>query len=465
MRRRQCRASLRAWCTEALRPLGQTPARHHLLLIHELERIARGEIDRLMVCMPPGHAKTEYATILFSAWFLAQADGLDVIGASYNQEYADRNSRKIIRLFQNYSEVLGVGLRSEAAGAWETTKRGTYRSAGVGAGITGRRADLIIIDDPVKGREEADSLTTRDKVWDWYRAEATTRLKPGARVVLILTRWHEDDPAGRLLDQMQTGGDQWHVVSLPAIAEENDQMGRAVGEALWPEWEDVPALERKRAVVGEREWAALFQQRPRPLEGSLFKIENIQVLEVAPNLRGAQIGSGWDLAATKQVGTRDPDWTVRVKLARLPSGLFVVLDVFRARGGPDEVDSWMLNLSTQDRIDTPGMKISIPEDPGQAGKAQVLAFTRLLSGFQIESSRETGDKATRAAPVVSQANGSNLAIVRAPWNRAFLDELAAFPSGTKDDQVDALSRAFSIVGLGARPLVVSDDVLAALGKW
>jgi predicted phage terminase large subunit-like protein len=220
------------------------------------------------------------------------------------------------------------------------------------------------------------------------------------------------------------------------------------------------ALDKKGA---SREWESQYQQNPRSAEGALFKIGKIETLQVAPNLRGAMVGAGWDFAATRHMGTRDPDWTVRVKLARLPSGLFVVLDVFRERGGPDDVDAWLLNISTQDRLDTPGCKISIPQDPAQAGKTQVLARTRLLTGFSVESSPETGDKATRAGPVISQANAGNLAIVEAPWNRAFRDELAAFPVGTKDDQVDALSRAFTVVGLGRPPMKIHPSVLAHYG--
>jgi predicted phage terminase large subunit-like protein len=177
------------------------------------------------------------------------------------------------------------------------------------------------------------------------------------------------------------------------------------------------------------------------------------------------IGRGWDLAATKQTGTRDPDWTVGLKMARLPSGLYVVLDVVRFRGGPDEVDGTIRNITRQDGA---GIRVSLPQDPGQAGKSQALAFTRLLSGYRVEISPETGDKATRASLFASQVNGGNVAIVRAPWNAAFLDELAAFPSGIKDDQVDAASRCFSLVGLSARPMVISDTLLermAAGGRY
>lgn len=444
--RRKIRSDLRTWCVEALAPFGQRPARHHDLLIRKLEAVAAGEIDRLMVFMPPGSAKSTYASVLFAAWLMAQGKQ-DVIAASHGADLAEDFSGKVMRLISEHGRDLGYGLASQSVKMWRTTNGCVYRAAGAGGSITGRRADLFLIDDPIKGREDANSLTIREKVWNWYRAEVVTRLKPGARIVIIQTRWHEDDLSGRLLTEMEAGGDRWDVVSLPALAESNDDpLGRATGEALWPEWEDVTALERKRAAVGEMEWAALYQQRPRPLEGSLFKVGKIVTLDAAPI--GGQIARGWDLAATAQTGSRDPDWTAGVKLARLDDGRFIVLDVARLRGGPDDVEATIVNTAKQDGA---SIRISLPQDPGQAGKQQVLYLTRKLAGYRIESSPETGDKATRAAPVASQANVGNLSIVRAPWNRAFLDELAGFPNGTKDDQVDALSRAFAMLMAPPRP--------------
>lgn len=457
-RRRGCRRSFLTFADEMTALVDQSPAAHHRLLISELEAVERGEVDRLMIFWPPGHAKTYYASILFPPWFLSRARGRNVIGASYNSEFAENDvSSPILRLIEENGPVIDLSLRTDNRKIWRTTNRGVYRAAGVGSGITGRRADLFVIDDPIKGRELADSQTHRDKVWAWYRAEVITRLKPGARIILILTRWHEDDLAGRLLDAATTGADQWRVISLPAIAEtDSDALGRKVGDALWPEWEDVEHLNRKRAAVGEREWAALFQQRPRPLEGTLFKVAMVSTLPAAP--AGGISVRAWDLAATAKVGTRDPDWTVGLKLTRDAAGRYIVEDVVRLRGGPDEVKAAIVNTAARDGM---GIPISLPIDPGQAGKVQVLDLTRALTGHRVQSSPETGDKATRAAPVVSQVNVGNLSIVRAPWNGAFIDELASFPSGAKDDQVDALSRAFSVVGMNRGPLKIAASVLSA----
>ena len=418
-----------------------------------------------MVFMPPGSAKSTYASVLFAAWWIATRPRSNVIGVSYGSDLAQSFSRRVQAAIRQHSETLGIGLLSESVERWMATNGSEYLSSGAGASITGFRSDLVVIDDPVKGREAADSLTLRDKIWNGYLADIYTRRKPGCRIAIIQTRWHEDDLSGRILANDPEG---WRVISLPAFANANDDpLGRALDEPLWNDdaYGYAADLIKARALYdlngASRDWQSLYQQRPRPQEGSLFKVGLIETLEVAPNLRGAVVGRGWDLAATKQIGTRDPDWTVGVKIARMSTGQFVILDVVRFRGGADEVDAMIHNIAAQDG---PGVKISIPQDPGQAGKAQVLAFTRSLAGYMIESSPETGDKATRAYPAASQVNGRNMAMVQSGWNAAFRDELAAFPSGTKDDQVDALSRAFSIVGLCGGPLVVSADVLSMLGR-
>jgi predicted phage terminase large subunit-like protein len=207
-----------------------------------------------------------------------------------------------------------------------------------------------------------------------------------------------------------------------------------------------------------REWSALYQQSPRPAEGALFRVANIEVIDAAP--ASNQIARAWDLAGTKKAGSRDPDWTVGLKLLRTKEGKFVVADLARLRDGPDGVERAIVSTASQDGH---AVRIGLPQDPGQAGKGQVLYLTRALAGYRVEASPETGDKTTRAMPVVSQCNVGNLAIVRAPWNRAFIDELAGFPNGSHDDMVDALSRAFAMVGLARPPMRISAEALALFG--
>ena len=437
--RETLRSSLLGWSTEVLVSSGFAPARHHRFLIHELDRITRGEIDRLMVLMPPGSAKSTYTSVLFPAWWFAQHPKTSVLAISHSSSLAENFSRRVRELIGSREGQLGYALsRTERSSCyWRTTQGGEYIATGIRGGITGRRADLVIIDDPIKSQVEADSTSHRDFVWQWYKSDLTTRLKPRARVILIMTRWHEDDLGGQLLRQSP---DDWQVVRLPAIAEPDDPLGRAPGEPLWPEWEDQAALERKRDLVGERVWWSLFQQSPRPLAGGLFKTERLSVLDTAPSRDpGNMIVRAWDLAATVALNGNNPDWTVGVKLMRDTQRRFTVLDVVRLRGSPRQVED---AIDATARSDGDSVWIGLPEDPGQAGRSQITYLAGRLAGFRLITSRETGSKATRAMPLASQIEAGNVAVLRCDWTHALLDELRAFPMGRKDDQVDALVRAF-----------------------
>jgi len=435
--------TLYEWAEHALEPLGQSPAAHHQLLLTELDALSRGEADRLMVLMPPGSAKSTYASVLFPAWWFTQHPESNVIAASHTADLAEHFGRRVRNMIVEHAADLGYGVASDnrAAGRWQTTGRGTYFAAGVRGPITGRRADLAIIDDPVKSHAEADSPTFRENVWNWFRADLMTRLKPGGRIVLIMTRWHEDDLGGRLLAQ---NPGEWRLLRLPALAEADDPLGRAEGAPLWPDWEDAAALARKREEVGDRMWSALFQQTPRPPAGSLFRVNDIAVLDEVPANSG-RVVRAWDLAATAETGSNDPDWTVGLKLQRDLAGRFVVLDVIRLRGTFSAV---LAAIARAAELDGKAVTIGIPEDPGAGGKHSVSAISAMLAGYRVASSRESGSKIGRANPVAAQAETGNLAILRASWNQNFLEELRDFPHGRKDDQVDALSRAFSML-LGA----------------
>ncbi len=374
-------------------------------------------------------------------------------------EFAEGFGRQVRNTIADHSITLGYGISADdrSASRWSTTNGSMYIGAGVGGAIAGRRADLAIIDDPVKSREDAESPTIRERNWRWFTSDLRTRLRPNARIVLIMTRWHQDDLGGRLLE---TQGNRWRLVSLPATARDHDPLGRKPGELLWSDdaYDYAGEIAKVRAEYEQsgamRDWWSLYEQDPRPAEGALFKIGQVMPIPDAPS--GRNIVRAWDLAATAQTGTRDPDWTVGVKLMRTDDGRFVVLDVTRLRGGPDEIEATIVNTAKQDGAT---VRVGLPQDPGQAGKTQVLYLTRKLAGHRVVSSVETGDKATRAAPVASQVNVGNLSIVQGAWNRPFLDEMASFPSATHDDQIDALSRAFSMVGVGAPPMRISAEAL------
>jgi predicted phage terminase large subunit-like protein len=285
---------------------------------------------------------------------------------------------------------------------------------------------------------EADSPKHRQHVWDWYTAELMTRLKPDARIVIVMTRWHEQDLGGQLIAR---NSENWRVIRLPAIAEVHDPMGRPPGAPLWPEWETLEALHKKQMVVGSRIWSALFQQSPHSPSGEIFKVEELQVVHEKPSdrLASAKVVRAWDLAATPEAAHQDPDWTVGLRLALEDGGRYVVEDVVRMRGNYRAVQDAILTTA---RSDGHSVVISLPIDPGQAGKGQIAQLTSLLAGYRIYTSREQGSKLSRALPVAAQIEAGNFAIQRDSWNLTFTDELISFPQGTKDDQVDALSRAF-----------------------
>jgi predicted phage terminase large subunit-like protein len=432
------------WAELVLAQREQTPAPHHRKLMASLDALSRGEIDRLMVLMPPGSAKSTYVSVLFPAWYLGRHPRAALIMACHTDSLASHFGRRTRALVQEYGAALDYRLAVDerAANRWRTNLGGEYFGTGIHGPIAGRRADVAIIDDPVKSWAEADSPMCREHAWEWYRADLLPRLKPRGRVVLVMTRWHQDDLGGRILET-EPG---WTLLRLPALAVPPDPMGRAEGEALWPAWEDADALVRKRAAMGERAFAALFQQDPRPPSGGLFMPERIALRDVAPG--GTMAVRAWDLASALPAPGKDPDWTVGLRLERDAEHRFIVIDIQRLRGTPGEVETAIMATAERDGA---AVLVALPQDPGQAGQAQAAYLTRKLAGFTVRCSPETGAKLTRAGPVAAQIEASNVSLLRAPWNRVFLDELRDFPHGRKDDQVDALSRAFMTLAAPSAP--------------
>ena len=249
-------------------------APHVERIIEKLEAVERGDILRLMIFLPPRHGKSLVSSTNFPAWYLGRHPDHHVIFASYGQGLSDDFGRSVRNLLadplhQAIFQDCRLSDDSMAAHRFSTTQGGAYFAVGRGGPITGRGAHLLIIDDPLKDYEEACSETIRRSLHEWFRSVAYTRLMPGGRIVLIQTRWHEDDLAGRLLRE-QKGGERWEVLSMPAIAETDDAF-RKEGEPLWPEKYSLPRLEQIRAAIGSGAWASLYQQRPSAATGAVFK--------------------------------------------------------------------------------------------------------------------------------------------------------------------------------------------------
>lgn len=428
------------WASAIVCQDGQQPAAHHRLLLTELDAISRGENDRLMVLMPPCSAKSTYATTIFPTWWFHQHPSSSIISTCHTASLATRFARQVRQLVATTAGQLGYELEAgtRSAAEWRISTGGEYFATGVRGPIMGRRADLAIIDDPVKSQLEADSPRMRERTWNWYQFDLTTRLKPKARVVLIMTRWHEDDLAGRLLAR---DPDEWRCLSLPALAGEHDPLGRTLETPLWPDWQDKAELLRLHTSVGNRAWSAMYQQSPTNPNGALFKVERIEFVDALPS-EPCETVRVWDLAATPELQGNDPDWTVGLKLLRLASNRFVVADIVRARLGPAATQELVVATA---RSDGPRVRIGLPQDPGQSGKSQASWLGGALAGYVLDISPESGPKDVRALTAASQIELGNLAVLRASWNQVFINELREFPFGRKDDQVDALSRAFQTV--------------------
>lgn len=229
-----------------------------------------------MITMPPRHGKSQLASINFPAWYLGKNPENEIITSSYASDLALDFGSKTRRLVDDemYQSIFSTKLMADekSKAKWLTDKKGSYTSVGVGGAITGKGGNILLIDDPFKNREEAESDVIRQKVWDWYTSTLYTRLEPNGAIILILTRWHTDDLAGRLIDAMEKGGEKWEIVSFPAIAEE-DEVHRKSGEALWSDRYSLDDLERIKKTVGVYDWEALYQQRPISSETQDFKEE------------------------------------------------------------------------------------------------------------------------------------------------------------------------------------------------
>jgi len=379
--------------------------------------------------MPPQHGKSALATIRYPVWRLQREPKLRVIVGAYNQYLAEKFSRQARRLA---SYCMQLSLDRTAAYDWETRSGGGMRAAGVGSGVTGIGGDLIIIDDPVKSREEAESQAYRDRVWDWYSNDLYTRQGPDCAFILIMTRWHQDDLAGRIIDS--DDGSNWTIISLPAEAEPGDPLGRTTGEPLCPARFDLTALADFRMTLG-RDYHALYQQQPSAREGGMFKEHWLPLVDAVP--AQAQRVRWWDQAATEAGG----DFTAGVLVA-YANGIITIEDVLRGQWAAGERDAIIRHTAEKDALYGPIVYWG-EQEPGASGKDAARAFIQLLAGYPVNTEPTTGSKEIACQPLASQAQAGNVRVKRAAWSSAFIAEACDFPSGKHDDQIEAAARAFN----------------------
>ena len=435
------------------------PARHLELLDDHLMRCARREIDRLMVLMPPRHGKSETITHYMTAWWRGTYPDDDVILASYEDTLARRFSRRARETLADVgADVFGVEVSDVRAAAsdWGIKDHwGETRSAGVGGGITGRGAHLLIIDDPVKNAEEARSVVYRDRVWDWWESTARPRIEPGGVCIVVMTPWDEDDLSGRLLRPPDgTPPDSWHVLRLPAIAEEDDQLGREPGEVLWPErFEEAEPgwYERRRDSMPAYWWNALYQCRPSPEQGSTFD-RNWMTTRWAEATRPTMQYrvQAMDSAWKEGVGA---DWSVITTWAS--DGVdFYLEDEWRAR-----VEYPTLQQAALDQYEKHRPHELIIEDA--ASGTAVIQSLRRQTPLPIRPFRPVGSKRIRAERITPLFAAGKVYLPNAPFLTDWIEEHLAFPAGRHDDRVDTTSMA-----LARLMTLVEDDQPSEVGtRW
>jgi predicted phage terminase large subunit-like protein len=433
LKRRESQKSLLSF-TEYTNPLYQ-PAGHHKRICEALERVERGEIDRLMIFMPPRHGKSELASKRFPAWCLGRQPQRQIIAASYNSDLANDFGRHVRNIvgepeFREVFPQTELAPDSHAANRMNTNHGGAYVAAGVGTAVTGRGAHIALIDDPFKDREEADSERRRDLVWDWYRSTLFTRLMPGGAIVLIQTRWHEDDLAGRLLE---SEADQWEVLELPALDSD--------GAALWPEWYGEAALARIKNTIGPREWSALYQQRPQPDDGTFFQRDWFKEWEAKPALR--YYGTS-DYAVTDGGG----DYTVHRVWGIDAAGAIYRVDGWRGQATSDVWIEQKLNLIKQYK------PLCWFGEGGVIQKAIEPMLKRRMRERQtfcrLEWMPSVADKPTRARSFQAMAASGRVYFEQ----QADLSEFLSFPAGKHDDEVDTASLIGRAIDQ-AHPAIVS----------
>lgn len=417
---------------------------------------------RMIVTMPPRHGKSTVSSEWFPVWYLSTFPRRRIMLVGFESEFAASWGRRVRNHIEEHGAELGVTLApdSSAANRWETGEGGGMLTAGVGGSITGRGADVLIVDDPISNAEDAESATIRNKLWEWWRTTAYTRLEPNGAAVVVQTRWHEDDLAGRLLADARAGGEAWEVANLPAIAEDGDALGRKEGEALWPARFSVDDLRRIERSVGPRAWASLYQQRPSPAGGGLFRRDYFRYAEDRGDhylLRGggddatrpvfkadcwrfATVDTAWTTGTQSDYSVRQV-WDVepRTTEAGLVGRSMILVDQWRERVGSPQLEAQLRRDIERFRLLFVGMEvISDGATIFQRLQLDGLPMRRILYG----ETKRIPDKVTKAIVAeVWMAAGKVFFLRGAPYLDALESELLAFPNGAHDDTVDALAMA------------------------
>lgn len=427
------RTDLACYCVATRPQFSRAP--HHELIISRLEAVERGELSRLMIFLPPRHGKSLLASALFPSWFLGRHPNRNVAFASFGQELSDKFGRQVRNLVAAplHRAIFPECIMSEdstAAHCFTTSQGGGYVGVGRGGPLTGRGADLLILDDLVKDHQEASSETVRRASWEWFTSVAYTRLEPGGAIILIQTRWHQDDLAGRIL--ANNSGEDWEVLSLPAIAEHGESFRRE-GEALWPERFGLAELARIRAAVGERVFASLYQQKPSAAEGVIFRREWWNTYTPPPECQLIRVVQSWDTAFKE--GAQN-DFSVCTTWG-VSESCYFLLNLWRDRAEFPALKRKMIDLAREWNP----TEILVEDRASGQSLIQELNSSTLLPIIAVKPDADKQSRAQAITPMIEA--GKIFLPENERWVQDFLDEMSSFPNGTHDDIVDSTSQAIN----------------------
>jgi predicted phage terminase large subunit-like protein len=426
---------------------------HLMQVARYVETGGKEGIGFLISAMPPRHGKSFTLSRFFPAWFLGRNPNARVMCVSYGQDLADKNSRLARNLMPSawYQAVfphINIDVQSRAVNAWNIADyEGGMDALGVLGGATGKGAQILLCDDLIKNREEAESEKIRDRTWDAFNDDLMTRLEPGGAVVLNATRWHMDDPTGRVLKHFrEIYGDKLVVLKFPAIAENDDALGRDVGEALWPDRYPIDVLRgiesRMTSAGNTYGWSALYQQNPVPHDGGLFKTEYFTpLIDQCPPI--VESWRYWDLAMS---GKTSADFTAGVKIGQAIDGHYYVLDVKHKRVDWGDLVKYMATVMIEDG---PNVSQGIEKKGYMSRAITDLNQDPRLHGYVINGFDVDTDKFTRAAPFASHCAAGLVHVLNRHWTQEYLEELYLFRgdgSDIHDDQVDASSGCWQMIG-------------------
>jgi predicted phage terminase large subunit-like protein len=411
------------------------PAKYNKVICDKLEEVERGNCKRLMIFLPPRLGKSMTVSESFPSWFIGKNPERRVIEACYGdslaRKFGQRNKDKIVEFGK---DIFDIELRYDKSSKanWELNEhRGGMIASGIGGTITGEGADLLVIDDPYKNREQADSPTYRDKIWDEWQNTLFTRLTTDGRVILIMTRWHHDDLAGRLLKKEP---EKWDVINIPAIAEDEDNLlDRDIGEPICPKLGfDLDWADETKEAVGSKVWAALYQQRPSVETGDILKEHWWNYYDSLPKKFDEMIQS-WDCNFKGKDGN---SYVVCEIWGRKGANKYLI-DMMRERLDFPALIQAFKNYTNK----YPGAKAKLIEDKAN-GPAVIQSLENKIAGIIPISPK--GSKVSRANVVSPEVESGNIYLpdpLNKPWVEDFLEECKSFPNGANDDMVDSFTQA------------------------